>query len=130
MLKRELIMVNRMMYWGILISIIILIILLSMLNMGAPDELRIARWAICGILTLVVVAAQVKLVQKHTSWAQVAVYSLVLPLLVIIIFGALMAAMDQDRFFNDVMLSPSFSSTFLIFLAPWLTGILFKTTGG
>ena len=110
---------KKTLYYAISIAIIILLILMSMLNLDAVDEQAIAKWAMSGILSLLVAAVYLMVIGNDMPWRYLVPCSIFLPLLIIVISGVLLEVLGYGKLFTALLLSRPFLPTTLIFMAPW-----------
>jgi len=110
---------KKTLYYAISIAIIILLILISMLNLDAVDEQAIAKWAMSGILSLLVAAVYLMVIGNDMPWRYLVPCSIFLPLLIIVISGVLSEVLGYGKLFTALLLSGPFLPSILIFMAPW-----------
>ncbi len=119
---------------GIYVSLIVTVILgllLSMLNLGNAQEFIIAKWAICGILSVVVAVASfvdLRFLEKPNrvrSSFRLIVGAVAIPLLVIVLAAVVLALLGADSLSERIFLQAPLLPVSLIFATSVTVHLIF-----
>lgn len=108
--------------YALIILTIILSLLISILNLENDQEFVIAKWAICGILSVVVVSVSLlelrffaKGENNHLSFL-LAIKVIGIPLIVIALAAVFFALIKRDDLSEKIFLQAPLMPVFLVFL--------------
>jgi L-asparagine transporter-like permease len=109
--------------YDLIILTIILSLLLSILNLENEQEFVIAKWAICGILSIVVVSVSLLELRFFTKSDHyrlsflLAVKSITIPLVVIALAAIFFVLIKRDDLLEKTFIRAPFMPVFFVFLA-------------
>lgn len=112
----------KIIVYVLVIAIIILGLLLSMLNLERTGFI-VAKWSVCGILSVIVVGISLVNLQLFPKIAQyrisirLAIRVLATPLLVLVLAAVIFALMGKDDLSEKILLQAPFLPVFLVFFA-------------
>lgn len=112
---------TRIVAYTLIIITIILSLLLSILNFEDPLEFVIAKWAICGILSIVVIGvslADLRFFSRdhYGLTLSLAIRAIAIPMIIIAITSVFFELIQRGDLLEKVLLQAPFLPVFIIFM--------------
>jgi len=112
---------TKIVVYTLLIVSIILGLLLSMLNLERAQEFNVAKWAICGVLSVIVVGVSFVNLRFFAKSAHITIWliikMIVIPLLVLILAVVFFSLMGKDDLSEKIFFQAPLLPVFLVFCA-------------
>lgn len=112
---------TKIVVYSLLIVSIILGLLLSMLNLERTQELNIAKWAICGVLSVIVIGVSLLDLRFFAKSTQITTWLIIkmilIPLLMLVLATVLFSLMGKDDLSEKIFFQAPLLPVFLVFCA-------------
>lgn len=96
-----------------------------MLRIENLNELSLARWAACGILSCIVLLISLINSRNLKAPVKLGLYSILIPLLVIVLISIVFSFLDQDDLIRQLVMPPPSLPSVSIFIFSMLLHTIF-----